>query len=168
MNNTKKNFEGRVKTSKMDNYDTPIKAWEDIMNLGIPKNIKLWLPFYNTGNAKKYLENMEYENIIHKNKDFFTYKEEDAIVIDNPPYSIKEKVIEKLFNSGISFSLLLPLDTMERKYFKKYDINFQLIIPAIRYNFSGSKKNNVPFKTCWFCWNMKEYIGNEKIIFLKE
>ena len=158
-------FTGRVITTKQDNYNTPKNGWEDIMQYVEDKNKKIWLPFYNDGKCKEILNEMGYTNIIHEDKDFFTYEVENAIVIDNPPYSCKEKVIEKLFKMKIPFSLLLPLETIERKYFKKYINGFQLVIPNVRYEYTD-KKGGVPFKSCWFCWNMQNYLPNKELIFL--
>tara|TARA_R100000951_G_scaffold86729_1_gene74447 strand:+ start:494 stop:970 length:477 start_codon:yes stop_codon:yes gene_type:complete len=147
-----------------DKRNTPIDAWEDILQF-IDKKEKLWLPFYNDGGCKKILNDLSYNNVVHINKDFFTYDISDGLVIDNPPYSIKEKIIKKLY-TGRRFSLLLPLVTMERKYMKKYLDGFQLVIPSYRYNYIG-KKGQCPFKSCWFCWNLqKELKTEDKIIWL--
>jgi len=152
------------KNSKNDKRNTPIGAWQDVLQF-INKREKLWLPFYNDGACKKILNDLSYNNIVHINKDFFNYDISDALVIDNPPYSIKEKIIKKLY-TGRRFSLLLPLDTMERKYMKKYLDGFQLVIPAYRYSYMTNKKQP-PFKSCWFCWNLqKELKTEEKIIWL--
>lgn len=152
------------KNTKNNNYNTPINGWKDILQF-IDKSDKLWLPFYNDGKAKEYLNDLSFNNVIHINKDFFKYDISNALVIDNPPYSIKEKIIKKLY-TGRSFSLLLPLDTLERKYMKKYLDGFQLVIPSYRYNYKEGKKS-IPFKSCWFCWNFQNKLGtNDKIIWL--
>jgi len=159
-------WKGNVKMSKQDNYNTPLNAWMDILQFIDNKNEKIWCPFYNDGSCKTLLNSIDYNNVIHENKDFFTYDIANCIIIDNPPYSMKEKIIHKLFENKKEFCLLLPLDTIERKYFKKYSDNFQLIIPNIRYKFK-SENSNPPFKTCWFCWNMENVLKtNSKLIFL--
>lgn len=151
---------------KRDNHNTPKGAWEDILQFIKDKKTKLWLPFYNDGSCENILNNLGYTNIIHKDKDFFTYDISDALIIDNPPYSFKEKIITKLYGKGRKFALLFPLDTMERKYMKKFLKGFQLVIPSYRYNFIKGKKG-VPFKACWFCWGMEDYLGTkEKVIWL--
>lgn len=155
----------KIKFIQDDNYNTPVEGWKDIMQFIENKNSKIWLPFYNDGSAKKILLDLGFKNIYHENIDFFTYTLEDYILIDNPPYSIKEKIIKRLYDMKISFSLLLPIDTLERKYFVKYTENLQLVIPKIRYIYKEGAKNP-PFKSCWFCWNMKEYLPNKQLIFL--
>jgi len=146
---------------KRDNRNTPKKSWEDILKF-VNKDTKLWLPFFNDGACKTILNNLGYNNVIHKNEDFFTYDISDALIIDNPPWSIKEKIINKLYGTR-SFVLLLPLDTLERKYMKKFLKGFQIVIPSYRYNYIEGK-SAVPFKSCWFCWNMQDYLGTDKLM----
>jgi len=147
-----------------DNRNTPINAWKDILQF-IDKKERIWCPFYNDGSCKELINSLGFKNVIHENKDFYTYDVSDCICIDNPPFSEKEKIIKKLYD-GRKFSLLLPLDTMERKYMKQYLNGFQLVIPAVRYSFISNKKQP-PFKTCWFCWNMENELNTQdKIIWL--
>ena len=147
-----------------DDRNTPINGWKDILQF-IDKKEKIWLPFYNDGSCKTKLNTLGYNNVVHINKDFFTYDISNAICIDNPPFSKKEDILKKLYD-GRKFALLLPLDTMERKYMKNYLNKFQLIIPNVRYNFMKTKKNP-PFKCCWFCWNLQKELGTiDKIIWL--
>jgi hypothetical protein len=158
-------FYGRVQQSIQDNYNTPIDGWKDILQY-IPKETPLWLPFYNDGSAKKLLNKLGYKNVYHEKRDFYKY-DNDGLVLDNPPYYDKVKVIKKLFDRGKPFSLLLPMETIERKYFKDFTKNFQLIIPNKRYNYSETGKKNSPFKSCWFCWGMEKLLKkNDKLIFL--
>jgi len=161
-------FNGRVSLSIQDKYNTPKNAWEDILQY-IPKTQALWLPFYHDGSAKAVVESLGYTNVYHEHRDFFTYDNE-GLCIDNPPFSIKEKIIKKLMLRNKPFSLLLPLDTLERKYMKKYIQDLQIVIPASRYSYvedTDDKKSKPPFKSCWFCWNMQEFLQtNEKLIFL--
>jgi len=160
----KNNFCGRVKTTVQDSYNTPKNAWGDILQY-INKDQMLWLPFYNDGTAKKILKEIGYNNVIHENKDFFSYFINDCILIDNPPFSIKEKIIKRLYERKFKFCLLLPLDTLERKYILKYKYNLQIIVPNNRYKYT--KKGNPPFKSCWFCWNMEHFLKTDKqLIFL--
>ena len=165
------NFCGRVHTTAQDNYNTPVKGWVDILKF-IPKDQPLWLPFYNDGSAKLLLKKLGYENVYHEKKDFFTY-DNDGLVLDNPPYYHKKKFIQKLFDRGKPFALLFPLETMERKYFKGFKKNFQIVIPSVRYCYAdeaaarGGDKNHVPFKSCWFCWGMSEFLKTkDQLIFL--
>jgi hypothetical protein len=158
-------------TKIQDSYDTPLEAWELIIKKmkTIPKQI--WSPFYNkdsNGNLKRMLKDINI-NIIHKEKDFFTYQPKNwDVCIDNPSYSNKEAIIRRLKQLNKPFALLLPIDTLERLYINELFANekkFQIIIPKKRYNFSGyQEKNNVPFKSCWFTYNM-DLLSKNQFIF---
>jgi hypothetical protein len=158
-------FQGRVLTNKMDNYNTPLEGWKDILSFIPDKNTKIWLPFYNDGKAKKLVNSLGYKKVYHKNKDYFTYWKDDHILIDNPPFSLKKDVIDYAFNKNKPFCLLLPFDTIERKYLKNYSDGLQIVIPQNRYKYIDNPKANPPFKSIWMCWRMNLKNG-EKLIFL--
>ena len=152
-----------------DNYNTPFIAWQHIMEF-VPQDTAVHMPFYNDGLAGEYLEELEV-NYKHKKMDFFDYelkneKGSPMIIIDNPPFTIKEKIIDKLYNrKGQSFSLLLPIDTLSRVYMKKYQKNFQLVIPHETYGFYSSNGFKAsPQKCVWFCWRMAPLLKTSKQI----
>ena len=88
------------------------------------------------------------------------------LIVDNPPFTIKEAIIDKLYNrKGQSFSLLLPIDTLSRVYMKKYQKNFQLVIPHETYGFYSSNGYKAsPQKCVWFCWRMAPLLKTSKQI----
>jgi hypothetical protein len=163
---------GKGFTTKIqDSYDTPLIAWELILSKMKKKPTNIWCPFYNkssNGHLKKMLKNINI-NVIHKDKDFFTYEPKIwDVCIDNPSYSNKEAIIKRCKALNKPFALLLPIDTLERLYLQelfKDDKLFQIIIPNKRYNFNGyDQKNTVPFKSCWFTYKM-ELISNNQLVF---
>ena len=77
-----------------DNYITNKSDWERIKEY-IPKDKVIWSPFYCDGKQKEYFEEMGY-NIIHEDKDFFSYTPDYDIVVDNPPFSKKKEVLRRL------------------------------------------------------------------------
>ena len=159
-----KSYGGRVLFGKMDNYNTPVEGWEDVLQF-VDKQTPLWLPFFNDGSAKELVKGLGYNDVFHEDRDYFTYWENDRILIDNPPFSLKRVVIDYAWEKKKPFCLLLPLDTLERKYFKKYVKGLQMIIPNKRYRYTGNKKVSPPFKSVWFCWGMNIQ-NNEMMIFL--
>lgn len=151
-----------TKVKLQDDYDTPKIAFEIII-----KYIKLgdkivYAPFYNTGNLSPILTELKI-NHIHKDIDFFINNETFDYIIDNPPYSIKQKILEKCLLLGKPFALLLRLDTLERQYFKRLFNNkdFTIIIPNKRIKFNNSI-NSPAISTAWFCFG---FALGDKIIF---
>ena len=141
---------------KRDDYSTPIEAFQLIFKY-VDKTKKIWFPFFNDGSLVNHLETLGV-NYIHEDKDFFTYEPDFEILIDNPPYSIKQKVFERCIALDKPFALLVPMDTLDRQYFSRLfkDKDITIIIPINRYNFvSNEKKLTPPFKCIWICCNFK-------------
>ena len=140
----------RGKINRCDDFQTPREAWELVEKHISLKDSKVWCPFWMEGDIT-----WDHTDIIHSNKDFFEYEPDKwSYIVDNPPYSIKEKVMNRCLDLGKPFALLLPIDTLERKYFRKMieGKRFTIIIPRDRYNFNcGNNKKNCSFKSCWFC-----------------
>lgn len=148
------------KVNKNDNYNTPVEAWEFLLNnmQQEAKNSIIWCPFYHDGTLMNSLKNCNL-NLIHVNKDFFTYEPNKFdYIIDNPPYSCKREIIERCLMLNKPFALLLPMDTLERHYIKDlFNSNtnkIQILIPRKRYDYTGNSKNRTPFKSVWLIFNL--------------
>ena len=140
-----------------DNYITNKIAWEQIKEY-IPKNKVIWSPFYCDGKQKEYFTEMGID-IIHEDKDFFSYVPEYDIVIDNPPFSIKKEVLSKLHELNKPFIIIAPSMMLSYKYFQDYFANdIQIIIPRKRITFknlNSDKKNYTPpFASFYYCYKM--------------
>ena len=152
-----------------NNWNTPAYVWDKIIPY-IPKDKKIWLPFFFEGYSGKYLTEKGF-NVIHKEEDFWESNEGD-IVVDNPPYKIKGivkiklKIMERLISLNKPFCLLLPSTSLQTKYFKELSDKhggFQLIIPREKYDYEKivGVRTRCLFYTLWICWNMnfeKDYI----------
>lgn len=149
-------YDGYDKSIVNDYWATPLYAWKQIEEY-IPTDKEIWCPFYYNGNHKL----KELRNIIHNDEDFFENNRGD-IVIDNPPFSIKKKVIKRLIELEKPFILLLPVSTICYQYFPR-DKNIQLIIPPKRINFKADGTSSCSFDTIYICYNINL---NKDIIFL--
>ena len=143
---------------KYDNFATPLHAWEDIIEY-IPKDKKIWCPFYMNGDHT--LKQLGFD-IIHENEDFFENNKGD-IVVDNPPFSIKKLVIERLVLLDKPFILIMPVSTLCYQYFKPLKDNIQIMIPPKRINFDKQKKSSATFDCLYYCYKMNL---SQDIIFL--
>ena len=144
------------KDKDTDNYITNKYDWERIKDY-IPKDKIIWSPFYCDGKQKEYFEDMGY-NIIHQDKDFFSYTPEYDIVIDNPPFSKKKEILKKLKELDKPFILICPSMMLSYKYFQEDFKDIQILIPYKRINFkhlNSDKKNySPPFASFYFCYKM--------------
>ena len=152
----------RLSKTTSDDFQTPPKAWELFQKYVDLKDYVVWSPFYMKGELT-----LKHDHIIHQEEDFFAYEPEFYnCIVDNPSFSNKQQVFERIQGLGCPYALLLPLDTLERVYFKKHmelEPDFTIIIPKERYNFKGKDgktQTNNSQKTCWFCfgWNLAKEI----------
>jgi hypothetical protein len=140
-----------------DNYITDKNGWEIIKEF-IPNNKIIWAPFYCDGKQKEYFEEMGF-NIIHEDRDFFTYTPEYDILIDNPPFSKMKEICNKLKELDKPFILIAFSKVLLMKWFQVlFKEQLQIIIPFTRITFShitNSKKGYTPpFGTYYFCYKM--------------
>jgi len=139
-----------------DNYITNKEDWERIKQY-IPTDKTIWSPFYCDGKQKEYFEDMGF-NIIHNDEDFFENNKGD-IIIDNPPFSKKKEILERLKQLDKPFILICPSVLLVYKYFQDYFKNdLQLMIPYNRIKFKHLNSNNKnytpPYASFYFCYKM--------------
>lgn len=154
--NQKKDF---IKRGSFDELYTPVEAIQMILPF-IPNKVRtIWEPTaIKESKIVKVLKENGYNVItshIEDGKDFFEYEPvEYDMIITNPPYSLKDKFLQKSFELNKPFMMLLPLTTLEGvkrgQMFNKNKI--QLIIPNKRFNFKPEKNSGAWFQTSWFCF----------------
>ncbi len=94
---------------------------------------------------------------LNTNQSFFEYEPSDiySVIVSNPPYSLKNEFLKRVFELQKAFAFLLPIATLEtatrQKLFKENEI--QLLIPDIRINYMKDK-DQIYFGTCWFTYGL--------------
>ena len=139
-----------------DNYITDKKGWE-IIEQYIPKDKKIWSPFYCDGKQKEYFKEMGYD-IIHEDKDFFSYTPDYEILVDNPPFGKLRDILNRLKNIDKPFILIMPSSKINAVWFQKmFKDDLQIIIPLKKISFSNLNPN-IPFNFNWgtyyYCYKM--------------
>ena len=105
-----------TKDKSSDNYNTNPNEWERIKEF-IPKDKVIWSPFYCDGMQKEYFKKIGFD-IIHEDKDFFSYTPEYDLIIDNPPFSKKWEILQKLSDLDKPFILIAPSMMLSYEYFQ--------------------------------------------------
>ena len=143
-----------------DNYATDKIGWELIQKY-IPKDKRIWCPFYCDGKQTEIFAELGYD-IIHENKDFFEeYKSKEYdIIIDNPPFSLFKEICQVLKELDKPFILIGFSKIMLMKWFQKlFKDDLQVIIPFKRPTFTHltapKKGYTPPFGVMYFCYKMK-------------
>jgi len=140
-----------------DNYATDKSGWEKIKSF-IPKDKIIWSPFYCDGKQKEYFEEMGY-NIIHEDKDFFSYTPEYDICVDNPPFSKMKEICIRLKEIDKPFILISFSKVILMKWFQRlFKDDLQVIIPFTRTTFTHltnpKKGYTPPFGVMYYCYKM--------------
>ena len=148
--------------NKYDDFFTQEELWKDISKY-IPKNKKIYMPFFSPySNCNELLSKYIDNEIVYQDKDFFSYKINDGIVCDNPPFSIKKQILNKLHEDDTPFMLILPISSICYNYFKKCKENLQILIPRKRPKYNKCDKegniynsNSSPaFDSAIFCYKI--------------
>ena len=147
------------KFNKNDDWETPIEYLK-IITPFLNKDISIYDPFYFNGKIKEKWESLGYK-CIHKNEDFYNINKpkENVIIVSNPPYHDKNKMLNRLFEWDLPFILLMSIQTMAfiktQKILK--DKNIQIIIPNIYKGFidkDGKETKCPPFYMCFICYKI--------------
>jgi hypothetical protein len=160
------------RTSSGDEVYTPFYAVEPLLKY-LDKTKVIWCPFDDEWSAfyQTFIEKgfKVIRSSIGGGEDFFNYKptENYDIIISNPPFSKKDKVLKKLYELNKPFAILLPMNSLQGKARYKYFKNgIQLLTFDARIDyhtnndFKTYKKGN-HFASAYFC---KDILPKDLII----
>ena len=116
-----------------------------------------------SSNIVDYLTSNGYKCLLSDDRDFLIDDIPDGVdvVITNPPYSKKDKFIERCYELKKPFALLLPVSSLQGiKRGEMFSQNgIELLVLKKRIDFTG--KGSPHFGVAWFCYN----ILKEQLIF---
>lgn len=124
---------------------------------------RIWEPACGKGNLVRDLCEHEFTVIgtdVTHGTDFLTADPpEFDCLITNPPFSIKNEWLERCYDLGKPFALLMPFTALEtpkrQNLFRTHGV--EVILLPRRANFetpNGSKKGRAWFPVCWFTWGL--------------
>jgi len=146
-----------------DDYMTPDYAWDNIEHL-IPKDKKIWEPFYGNGKSGEWFEKKGFD-VVHLPIDFFE-NDLGEIIVSNPPFSKSKEVLQRLVKLEKPFILIMPTAKITTQYvrqlFKDQKDKLQIIIPRSRIQFDKLVDGNpvegwksaCNFDCFYYCWKM--------------
>ena len=153
----------KVAGSKNDEYGTPIYAVEPILKY-IKPNSTVWCPFDMENSTFVRLLKEDGHRVvathIDNGEDFFTLDIDCDYIISNPPYSLKTEVLERLFELGKPFAMLVGVVGLfeSRRRFEMFRNNkFEIMYFNKRISYHGNcdyaKKTSVnpPFSSVYVC-----------------
>lgn len=156
-----------------DEIYTPFYAIEPLLDY-LPKDKIIWCPFDEDWSAFVQLLREKGFTVVNSHintgQDFFTYEPEKwDLIVSNPPYSKKDKIIERCYSFNKPFALLLPIQSLQSKErFAFWCKGCELLCFDERvgfhtkYNYETFTKGT-PFASAYFCKD----ILPEKLMFRK-
>jgi len=146
-----------TKDKDSDNYSTDKIGWEIIKNY-IPNDKIIWAPFYCDGKQKQYFNELGFD-IIHEDMDFFNFKPEFDVIIDNPPFSKMKDICIRLKEIDKPFIIIAFSKVILYKWFQRlFKNDLQIIIPFKRPTFThlhnAKKGYTPPLGVMYYCYKM--------------
>lgn len=139
----------------------------------ISKDKVIWCPFDEEWSAYyRRLKELGYKVIrssIQEGQDFLIYEPNERwdVIVSNPPFSIKDKVLERLYSLNKPFAILLPLNSLQGKSRFKYFVEgIQILSFDARVCYHDREHmdkvvKGSPFATAYFC---KDILSKDLII----
>lgn len=144
----------------------------------LPKDKVIWRPFDEEWSAFYIRLKEEGFNVVRSSlvegQDFFMYEPENwDIICSNPPFSIKDKIFERLYSFNKPFAILLPLNSLQGKTrYKYFKQGIQILSFDARVSYHDKEHMDTavkgsPFATAYFCRDLlpKDLIIEELIIY---
>ena len=149
------------KGGSSDIFQTPPEAFAYLRPY-IDKSFVVWESAAGKGMLANAMRNSGYDVIdsdILAGQNYFTYEPDYYdIQITTPPYSLKNKWLERCYQIGKPFALLLSVSSLHSAFrcnlYRKYGL--QLVVPPKRINFitPSGRGSGSWFAVAWFCWRL--------------
>lgn len=134
-------------------------------------NYTIWCPFDTEDSEYVKIFRQEGYNVIathiDNNQNFFYYEPEEQydFIISNPPFSIKDDIIKRLYELNKPYAILLPVPSLQGQKRFPYMKNCQALIfdKRINYYMSSDKKQvqkGVSFGSFYLC---KDFLPQDLI-----
>jgi hypothetical protein len=146
--------------SKRDDYYTPAYAVEILLPY-LPKGSVIWESAWATGELARHLAKAGLKVVGSQQMDMLRDQPNEwDILVTNPPYSRKTAALQRAYQLGKPFALLLPVEALAGKsriaLYREHGI--QLLIPDKRVNFHNAgidaERSAATFPTAWYCWGL--------------
>lgn len=147
-----------------DACQTPAYALDPLLPY-LRSDMTIWEPAKGEGLLVEALYDSGFPSVetsdILTGQNFFEYEPRRwDVLVTNPPYSLKYKWLERCYQLGKPFALLLPVETLGAKaaqeLMQRY--GFEILLLNRRVSFKMPNKGwegaGAQFATFWFCWNL--------------
>ena len=154
----------QVPTSKAaDLCQTPAYALDPLYDYLKPDWI-IWEPAAGDCTLVNALHSRGYQvfaSDILSGQDFFKYRPGRVdMILTNPPFSLKLKWLERCYNLGLPFALLLPVEILgvgtAQRLFEAFGLEVILLNRRVDFRTINTsfEKSSAWFPTCWITWGL--------------
>ncbi len=151
-------------SQSMDCLYTPAYAVEPLFPY-LRREWTIWEPAAGEGHMVRALEAAGFRVVaseIRAGQDFFRYQPAHFdCIVTNPPYSIKDAWLERCYQLGKPFALLLPMETVgtqaAQRHMERYGAEFNWLNKRVNFitnNPDPKKKSNAQFPVYWHSWKL--------------
>lgn len=148
----------------MDACQTPAYAIDPLLPY-IPRNWTIWEPAAGEGNLVDALFDSGFNSVVASdiltNQNFFDFEPDNwDCIVTNPPYSIHFQWLERCYELGQPFALLLKVEILGTKtaqeLFDKHGIEVIFVSPRINFKMpnKGWEGGGAQFPTAWFTYGL--------------
>ncbi|MEM3264787.1 MAG: class I SAM-dependent methyltransferase [Thermoplasmata archaeon] len=150
------------KKGSPDNFQTPAIAILPLIPY-LKREWTIWECAQGKGNLTKALEKEGFRVIgsdIIDGVDFLKSNVNYVFdcIITNPPYSLKDEFLERAYEIGKPFALLMPLTALEGKkrqgLYKRYGLQLMLLNRRINFETPSGNGSGSWFATAWFTFGL--------------
>ncbi|MEE9116993.1 MAG: tRNA (adenine-N(6)-)-methyltransferase [Calditrichia bacterium] len=150
-----------MKQGQSDDYQTPPNALYPLLPY-LKREWTIWECANGQGNLTNELIKREFITIatdISHGHDFLKWQPDKFdCIITNPPYSLKQQFLQRCYQLGKPFALLLPLTTLEtrkrQRLFEKYGVQLILFDKRINFETPDGNGDGSWFASAWFTWGL--------------
>lgn len=140
-----------------DEFYTPPNAIAMLLPY-LPKNGVIWEAAWGKGHLAAFLRGHGFKVIGREGIDFFQGNLNCDLIVTNPPYSLKDEFLQRVYELNKPFALLLPVEALvglkRHPLYARYGL--QLLIPNRRINYISDNPDHTSanFNSAWFCWKL--------------
>jgi len=151
-----------MKQGSPDDFQTPPIGIAPLLKY-LNKDWTIWECAAGKGNLSRALMKNGFEvietDILGGNFDFLKQKPAQFdCIVTNPPFSLKQEFLQRCYELGVPFALLLPLTTFEtakrQNLFKKYGLQVIFFDKRINFETPSGKGSGSWFASAWFTWGL--------------
>ena len=146
-----------MKQGNSNDFQTPKIALNPLLPY-LEKDWTIWECAQGRGNLSNALTELGFKVIgtdILTGQDFLNWQPDKFdCIVTNPPFSIKQKFLQRCYELNKPFALLLPLTTFEtskrQNLFKKYGLEVIFFDKRINFETPDGTGNGAWFASAWF------------------